>query len=76
MIELVEFIAKSLVDKPEDVVVTETEEDGTVVLNLEVADEDKGRVIGKGGKIANSIRNILRSTATKSEKKVRLNIVD
>ncbi len=63
MKELLEIIAKNLVDKPDEVVVTETEKDGEVVLELKVAASDMGKVIGKQGKIAKSIRNVVRAAA-------------
>jgi predicted RNA-binding protein YlqC (UPF0109 family) len=75
MKELVEFIAKSIVDAPDEVKVDEeTNEDGTT-LKLQVADEDKGRVIGKQGRIAEAIRTLLRVKAAKAATKVRLEIV-
>jgi len=61
MKELVEFIAKSLVNAPDDVVVTEeTSEENGIVLKLQVADEDKGRIIGKQGRIAQAMRTLIR----------------
>jgi len=75
MKELVEYIAKSIVDAPDDVQVEEeTNEDG-LTLKLQVADEDKGRVIGKQGRIAEAIRTLLRVKAAKAGTKVRLEIV-
>jgi predicted RNA-binding protein YlqC (UPF0109 family) len=76
MKELVEFIAKSLVNAPDDVVVTEetSEENGTV-LKLQVADEDKGRIIGKQGRIAQAMRTLIRVKAAKAGTKASLEIV-
>ena len=75
MKELVEYIAKALASKPEDVVVVESEEDGQTVLRLEVADEDKGKIIGRRGRVAQSIRSLLRVASVKEGTKVILEIV-
>ena len=75
MRELVEYIAKSLASKPEEVKVTEIVEDGRVVLRLEVAEEDKGRVIGKEGRVAQAIRVLLRVAAVKQGTRAMLEIV-
>ena len=75
MKELVEVIAKSLVDYPEEVVVTETENDKTIVVELHVASSDMGKVIGKQGRIAKAIRSVVKSAASKSDKKVVVDIV-
>ena len=75
MKELVEFIAKSIVDAPDDVKVEEETEEDIIVLKLQVADEDKGRVIGKQGRIAEAMRTLLRVKAAKASTKVRLEIV-
>ena len=69
MKELVEVIAKSLVDYPEEVVVTETENDKTIVVELHVASSDMGKVIGKQGRIAKAIRSVVKAAASKSDKK-------
>ena len=77
MKELVEVIAKALVDSPDDVTVTErVEEDGTIVLELRVADNDMGKVIGKKGRIAKSIRTVVKTVAIKQDKKVVVDIVE
>ncbi|MCF0229181.1 MAG: KH domain-containing protein [Parasporobacterium sp.] len=77
MKELVEVIAKALVDNPEQVTVTQTaEEDGTVILQLNVAKEDMGKVIGKKGRIAKSIRTVVKTVAIKENKKVVVDIVE
>ena len=76
MKELLEYIAKAIVETPDEVEVTqEEEEEGKIVLKLKVADEDKGRIIGKRGRIAESIRAILRGKAVKTDKHVFLDIV-
>ena len=75
MKELVEVIAKSLVDYPEEVVVTETENDKTIVVELHVASSDMGKVIGKQGRIAKAIRSVVKAAATKEDKKVVVDIV-
>ncbi len=75
MKELVEFIARSIVNLPDAVKVEEeTNEEGTT-LKLSVADEDKGRIIGKQGRIAEAMRTLLRVKAAKAGTKVRLEIV-
>ena len=75
MKELVEVIAKPLVDYPEEVVVTETENDKTIVVELHVASSDMGKVIGKQGRIAKAIRSVVKAAASKSDKKVAVDIV-
>ncbi|HHW92190.1 MAG TPA: KH domain-containing protein [Firmicutes bacterium] len=75
MRELVEFIAKALVDEPDAVTVTEEESDGTVVLELKVAPGDMGKVIGKQGRIARAIRTVVKAMATREGKRVNLEIV-
>jgi predicted RNA-binding protein YlqC (UPF0109 family) len=74
MKELVEYIARSIVNSPDEVVVTEeTDEQGTT-LSLQVADEDKGRVIGKQGRVAEAIRTLLRVSAARQGTRVTLKI--
>ncbi len=75
MKELVEYIARSLVDDPSQVEVTEIRQANSVILKLQVAQEDKGRVIGRNGRVANAIRNLLRVVATRQGKRVNLEIV-
>jgi hypothetical protein len=75
MKELVEYIAKSLVDDPSQVEVREIEGANSVILELSVAPEDMGRVIGKNGRVANAIRTLLRVMAAKQGKRVTLEIV-
>ncbi len=74
MKELVEIIAKSLVDYPDEVVVTETTADDTITIDLKVAADDMGKVIGKKGRIAKSIRTVVRAAALKGDKKVVVDI--
>ena len=74
MKELVEVIAKSLVDYPDQVVVTETENEKAIVLELRVAQSDMGKVIGKSGRIAKSIRSVVSAAASKTDKKVIVEI--
>lgn len=75
MKEVVEVIAKAIVDNPDEVVVTEREEGRSIVIELKVATEDKTRVIGKGGRVADSIRSIVNATSTKENKRVYVKIV-
>ena len=75
MKELVEYIAKSLVDDPSQVKVTEIEGATSVILELSVAPEDMGRVIGRQGRVANAMRTLLRVIAAKQGKRVTLEIV-
>ena len=74
MKELVEVIASALVDSPEDVVVTETEDEKQIVLNLTVAPEDMGKVIGKQGRIAKAIRTVVRAAGSKGDKEIMVDI--
>jgi len=75
MKELVEIIAKSLVDHPDEVVVTEKETEKAIVVELKVASDDMGKVIGKQGRIAKSIRTVVKAAATKDDKKVVVEIL-
>ena len=74
MKDLVEVIAKALVDHPEEVVVTETENDKTIVVELKVAADDMGKVIGKQGRVAKSIRAVVKAAASRDDKKVIVDI--
>jgi len=76
MKNLVEKIAKALVDEPDEVVVTETETDKLLVLELQVAKEDIGKVIGKQGRTARAIRTVLQASAAKLGKRASLEIID
>ena len=75
MKELVEVIAKALVDDPESVVVNEREERKTTILEVHVADNDMGKVIGKQGRIAKAIRSVVKAAAAKEDKKVVVEIM-
>ena len=75
MKELVEFIAKEIASYPDDVKVTEEEEDGRIILRLEVAPDDKGKVIGRQGRVAESIRVLLRVAAVKKGTRATLDII-
>lgn len=75
MKELVEFLAKSLVDKPEEVVVTEKEDGGAIIFELKVASDDMGKVIGKQGKIAKALRTLVRAASARDGKKVLIEII-
>ena len=76
MKELVEVIAKALVDDPDSVVVTEREDKKTTILEVHVADFDMGKVIGKQGRIAKAIRSVVKAAAAKEDKKVIVDIMD
>ena len=75
MKELVEVIAKALVDNPDEVVVTEKEEGKNVTIELHVAASDMGKVIGKQGRIAKAIRTVVKAASSKSSKKVIVDIL-
>jgi len=75
MKELVEILAKALVDQPEKVVVDLVEKDKSIVIELRVAQEDMGKVIGKQGRIAKAIRTVVKAAAVKQNKKVIVEIV-
>lgn len=75
MKELLEVIAKNLVDKPDEVIVTEIDKDKTTVLELKVAPSDMGKVIGKQGRIAKAIRSVVKAQAVHESKKVVVEIV-
>ncbi|RHV36541.1 KH domain-containing protein [Ruminococcus sp. OM05-10BH] len=74
MKELVEVIAKALVDEPDQVVVTEKVEGRTTVIEIHVAEGDMGKVIGKQGRIAKAIRSVVKAAAAKEDKKVVVDI--
>ncbi|MDD2482210.1 MAG: KH domain-containing protein [Lutispora sp.] len=75
MKDLIEVIAKALVDKPEEVKVKEIEGDKSIIIELTVAPEDMGKVIGKQGRIAKAIRTVVKSAAVKMDKKVIVEIL-
>ena len=74
MKELVVVIAKALVDNPDEVVVTESENDDELVIELKVAPSDMGKVIGKQGRIAKAIRSVVKAASSRLEKKVMVEI--
>jgi predicted RNA-binding protein YlqC (UPF0109 family) len=75
MKELVEFIARSIVNAPDEVQVTEEEDERGIILKLQVADDDKGRVIGKQGRIAEAMRTLIRVKAAKTGTRATLEII-
>lgn len=75
MKELVEVIAKALVDDPDSVAVSERQDGRTTVIEVRVADSDMGKVIGKQGRIAKAIRSVVKAAATKEDKKVVVDII-
>ena len=76
MTELLEFLVKALVEDPEAVVIEELEEDGDLIYEITVAEDDLGRVIGKGGRIANAIRTIAKVAAVRIDRRVIVDILD
>ncbi len=77
MKELLEYLAQQLVDNPDEVSVEEfDEDDGTLVLELSVADDDYGQVIGRGGRTANALRLVVKAAAVKDNRRVLVDIVD
>jgi len=76
MKDLIEYIAKSLVDHPDDVQVRESGSGSRVRIELSVSKDDMGRVIGKGGKVANSIRTLLRVAAEREGKQATLDVIE
>ncbi|MDR3598249.1 KH domain-containing protein [Clostridium sp.] len=75
MKELVEFIAKSLVEKPDEVIVDEVNGEHSIILELKVAPEDMGKIIGKQGRIAKAIRTVVKAAALKQNKRVIVEII-
>ena len=76
MKELVEVITKALVDNPDEVVVTEKQEEKATVVEVNVAESDMGKVIGKQGRIAKAIRSVVKAAAAKEDRKVIVDIAD
>jgi hypothetical protein len=75
--DLLEYLARGLVERPDEVRVRQTEEDdGSLVLELSVADDDYGSVIGRGGRTAQALRTVVKAAATKSGRRVFVDIVD
>lgn len=75
MKELVEFIAKSLVENPDEVIVNEVNGEQSIILELKVAPEDMGKIIGKQGRIAKAIRTVVKAAALKQNKRVIVEII-
>ena len=75
MKELVEYIVKALVDKPEEVAITETQGESLSILEIKVSKEDMGKVIGREGRIANAIRTVAKAAAAKQKKKITVEIL-
>ena len=76
MAELLEFLARRLVDKPDEVRVERVDEDDTVVLRLHVAEDDLGKVIGRQGRIARALRSIVRAAGARADRRYLLEIAD
>ena len=74
--DLVEYVARRLVDRPDEVSVDEAEEDGALVIRLHVAADDLGRVIGRGGRIARALRTLVRAGGAHGDRRVLLEIVE
>jgi len=75
--ELLEYLAKALVEHPDEVAVEQFEdEDGTIVLELAVGEDDYGRIIGRGGRTANALRTVVKAAAVKENRRVLVDIVD
>jgi predicted RNA-binding protein YlqC (UPF0109 family) len=74
---LLEFLARALVDKPDEVSVEGFEEDdGTVVLEIHVAEDDVGKVIGRGGRTVSSLRTVMRAVASRQDERILVDVVD
>ena len=76
MRELVEFLARALVEDPDSVQVSEVEENGDLVLEVTVGGDDLGRLIGKGGRVANAIRTVAKAASTRAERRVLVEFVE
>jgi predicted RNA-binding protein YlqC (UPF0109 family) len=74
--DLLEFLTQALVDDPAAVEVEEFDEDGDLVYEISVADDDLGRVIGKGGRVANALRTVAKAAAVKLDRRVIVDILD
>jgi uncharacterized protein len=75
--ELLEYLARALVDSPDQVTIEEFEEDdGTLVLELSVADDDYGQIIGRGGRTAQALRTVVKAAAVKDNRRVLVDIVE
>ena len=75
MKELVEVLAKALVEKPDEVVVSQTEDSDSITVELQVAQSDMGKVIGKSGRLAKAIRTVVKAASSKIDKRVNVEIV-
>jgi hypothetical protein len=73
--ELVEYLVKALVDKPEEVKINQIEGEAVTILEIHVASEDAGKVIGKDGRIANAIRTVVKAAGAKNQKRVTVEII-
>jgi uncharacterized protein len=76
MKDLIEFLTRALVEEPDAVQVEEIEENGDVVYEITVADDDLGRVIGRGGRVANALRTVAKAAAVKADRRVIVDILD
>ena len=76
MRELVEFVARALVEDPDSVQVEEVEEDGDLVVEVTVSGEDLGRLIGKGGRVANAIRTVAKAASTRADQRVLVEFIE
>ena len=77
MEDLLEYLARSIVDEPDAVVIESFEEDdGTIVLELEVADGDAGKVIGRGGRTIAALRTVIKASAVKEDRRVLVDVID
>ena len=76
MRDLLEYLTRALVEEPEAVEVDEFEEDDDLIYEISVADDDLGRVIGKGGRVANALRTVAKAAAVKQERRVIVDILD
>jgi predicted RNA-binding protein YlqC (UPF0109 family) len=74
--ELLEFLTASLVEDPDAVSIEEFDEDGDIVFEVTVAEDDLGRVIGRSGRVANALRSVMKAAATRAEKRVIVEILD
>jgi predicted RNA-binding protein YlqC (UPF0109 family) len=77
MEDLLEFLARSLVDRPDEVSVEGfDEDDGTIVLEIRVAEEDVGKIIGRGGRTVSSLRTVMRAVASRQDERVLVDVID
>lgn len=76
MTELLEFLVRALVENPDAVEIEELEEEGDLVYEISVAEDDLGRVIGKGGRVANAIRTVAKAAAVRLDRRVVVEILD